>query len=113
MDFNFDWVAKNQLLAGAAGGFIAAFRFTPGATFAAKVVNGTSGMLFSIFCGQLLFWWFGLQHPGALAGVSFVLGLLGMALTDAAIKAIAETKLGEFVNSALGKLFGGNTTPKE
>lgn len=106
MDMNFDWLAKNQYLAGAAGGFVAAFRFTPGVTLAAKITYGVSGTFFAIFSGQLLFWWVGVQHAGAVSGISFLLGLLGMALTDAAIKGIAETHVGEMFNGALRRIFG-------
>lgn len=91
--------------AAAAGGFVAAWKAAvPGTTFAARCVHGVSGALFAYYCSQLLAWWTGIQHAGAIGGIAFLLGLLGMALTDAALKGIAETKVGDLFNGALRRV---------
>lgn len=110
MDFNVDGVARNQLLAALAGGFIAAWKASiPGISLLARITNGIGGTLFAIFFGQLLFWFYGLQHPAALGGITFLCGVFGMALTDSVLNALSETRLGEFFNSILeriGNMFG-------
>ena len=104
----FDWLGRSQFVAALAGGFIAAFKSqTPGATFVAKMLNGVGGTLFAMFTGQLAAAWIGgITHPWAIAGIIFVCGLVGMALTDSLLKAIAELRLGTAFNDKLRKWLG-------
>ena len=107
-------VSRSQFFAAMAGGFIAAFKSqTPGATFAAKVANGVGGTLFAMFCGQLVMLWIGQSHVEAAAGITFVCGLVGMALTDTVLRAIAETRLGTMFNEKLRKMLGLDAEKKE
>lgn len=109
-----DGLNRSQLLAALAGGFIAAFKSqTPGATLTAKLVNGFGGTAFATFTGQLVFWWIGLTHTGAAAGITFICGLVGMAITDSLLKAIAETRLGTMFNEKLRKMLGLDAEKKE
>ena len=82
----------------------AGLRLASIATFAARAINAIGGFSSAIFGTQLLAWFLKLETIGAIAGLSFLVGILSMAVLDAIVRGLAETRVGEFFNGVLQRL---------
>ena len=102
-NFNPELLAKSPVLASMAGAVVG-LKFAPGDSWAARAINGFGGFATAIFGTQLLAWFLKLENVGAIAGLSFVVGILSMVVFDAVVKGLAETRVGEFFNGVLQRL---------
>lgn len=102
-DFNPDVLAKSPILASALGSLVG-MRFAPGASWVARVTNGVGGFASAIYGTQLLTWFLKLESVGAIAGLSFLVGILSMVVIDALVQGLRETRLGGFLNGVLDRL---------
>ena len=97
MEIDPERVLRNPFVAGLLGSAITAWRFTPGASIAAKIVNSLFGSAIAGYGAPLVAEVTSQPSPHFLSVVALILGLVGMSLCDQLVKAASETQLGQFV----------------
>ena len=105
MQFDFDperWL-HNNFAVGALGALITAVKFTPGATWLERGFNVVAGSLAAGFITPALTEWLQMATPAYASGAAFLLGLVGMSLAAALLRAIKETPLGQILAGWLSR----------
>jgi hypothetical protein len=95
-----DWAVRSQIAASVVGALVG-LRFAPGYTMLARVTNLIGGFASAYWGTQVLVWFMKIESVGAIAGMSFIVGVLGMVLLDAVAQGLHDTKVGEFFNKFL------------
>jgi len=101
MKFDSELVAP--FVVGAAGAFIAAFRFIPGASIVEKVINGACGTAIAGFMTPALTEWLSMKSQAYMNGAAFMFGLVGMSLAAAILQGIKDTPVGQILSGWLSR----------
>lgn len=103
IDFDPSSLSKSPILASALGSLVG-MRFAPGSSLGGRALNCIGGFASAVYGTQMLVWFLKVDHVGAIAGLSFAVGVLGMVVLDALVKGLRETKFGDFFNGLLQRL---------
>ncbi len=99
MDIDPKEIASSPFTVGAIGAFVAAIKFTPGASWLEKLVNIISGALIAGYLAPVLVGFLQMSSPSYQSGAAFAVGLLGMSVVAAVIQGIKDTPLGQIITS--------------
>ena len=105
MDLDWERVLRNPFVVGLLGSAITAWRFTPGASIPAKVVNALCGSAIAGYGAPLVAEVTAQPSPHFLSVVALILGLVGMSLCDQLVKAAGETQIGQRWAAWLDRFF--------
>lgn len=98
-----DKIAASPFAIGALGAIITAIRFTPGATLPERIFNGVAGTVFAGITTPVLVEWLHMSSVSYRSGAAFLLGLVGMSLADAVLKAIKDLPLSQIISGWLSR----------
>jgi fructose-specific phosphotransferase system IIC component len=84
-------------------GALVSLRFVEGVGWWRRVTTLVCGALIAGYFAQPLGDWLKLTKSSDVLGVAFALGLLGLSIISAALRAIAELKLAEIITGWIGR----------
>lgn len=91
-----DKLARGPYAAGIVGSLVS-LAFVPGATWGERVFNVAAGSAAAIYVAPGLAEWAHVQSVGMQSLLSFMVGLFGLNLAHAAVRAIRETPFGQVI----------------
>jgi hypothetical protein len=103
MEIDTEQIASSPFTVGAIGAVVTALRFTPGASWWERTVNVVAGSLLAGFLSPALVEWLNMQRPSYASGAAFLVGLLGMSLTAAALEWVRGGGVARTLESFLPK----------
>ncbi len=93
---------SSPFFAGAVGALVS-LRFTEGVGWWRRVTTLVCGALIAGYFAQPLGDWLKLSKASDVLGLAFALGLLGLSVISAAMRAIGELKLAEIVSGWISR----------
>ena len=98
MELDLERLARSPWAAGAVGAMVTAMRFTPGASWPERAVNVACGSAAAGYLTPALAAWWNIQQAHYVSAAAFAIGLLGMAITAAAITAIKDLPAAKIIS---------------
>lgn len=95
MSIDTDHIVNNPFVVGAMGAAVTALHFLPGASWWQRATNVFAGAVVAGFLTPALVQWLHLDHPSYASAMAFILGLLGMSLSAAALEYVRSGSLRE------------------
>lgn len=102
MDIDPERVARSPFVVGGVGAAISAWKFpVPGSNFFDKLGNTIAGAACAGYVGPMVNEWLKMESETYRMGAAFILGIMGMSLAAAILKAIADTPLAQIAGDWL------------
>lgn len=103
VDIDLDKLGRSQFMAGAVGALITALRFTPGASWWERLLNTGSGLAMAIYLTPMVAEWWNITSQKYISGVAFAIGMLGVTILAAGLKAIKELPAAQIISGWISK----------
>ena len=103
MDLDPERIVRSPFLIGAVGALITAIKFTTGASWGECAFNVLAGAAVAGFVTPALVEWLQMSSPAYTSGAAFILGLVGMSLAAALVKAVKDAPLSQILTDWLSR----------